>query len=63
MTVLSEAAEIAQEIDVEIAREMAKKAEKAMSAFEEHSTEFENAQQDLEKALNRLRIAEGKKER
>lgn len=60
VTILSESAIIASEIDVEVARKMAQKAEAALSSSEEKSTEFEKAKHDLERALNRLRIAESK---
>lgn len=60
MTVLANAAEYAEEIDLERARNAREKAEKRMEDLNPDDQEFSAAQAALRRALVRLQVAEGK---
>ena len=57
VTILAEAAELAQEIDVERARQAKERAEKQLKQFTPENEEFYVVMGALERAMNRLAVA------
>lgn len=58
VTILADEAEFASKIDVEKAKQLQEEAEKDIKAARERGEDFFEAQETLQKALNRLRVAE-----